>query len=144
MKSTATNVTEVTKQLLQDFCSKNLRAPYWDSNEVEEQASAFDQQLFEHVRTHIHSVTVDSASDEVAAIENMRSAASCTAIEGVAFAPYLKAVIRDKAHASRRILQRPWAVDPYLETVGAVLVSEKNSIAQMIQNSTDLKAWWEE
>ena len=53
-------------------------------------------------------------------------------------------MVRDKAHASRRILQRPWACDPYLELVAGVLVSETNSVAQMIQHSDDLRAWFEE
>ena len=141
ISSTATNVTNVTKQLLVEFCTPNFGCPYVDDPSS---LSSLDEDLFQHIRQHVHSVTVDAAENEIAACENMKCKDSCTAMEGVAFCPNVRTVVRDKAHASRRILQRPWACDPYLELVAGVLVSETNSVAQMVQHSDDLRAWFEE
>ncbi|CAJ1336854.1 unnamed protein product, partial [Effrenium voratum] len=141
VKNTATNVTNLTKQLLNEFCTTNFGCPYYAKSGHADIAS-FDSGLFDHIREHIHSVTVDAASDEIAACTNMQHADSSTAVDGAAFCPNILAVIRDKAHCSRRILARPWSCDPYLDLVAGVLVSEKNSLSQMIQYSDDFRAWF--
>lgn len=139
VSSTATNVTQVTKQLMAEFCTPNFGCPYNPSS-----IASLDEDLLEHIRDHVHSVTVDSAENEIASCHNMVSADSCTAMQGVAFCPNIRTVIRDKAHASRRILQRPWACDAYLDMVAGVLVAETNSIAQMVQASEDNRAFFED
>jgi hypothetical protein len=71
-----------------------------------------------------------SATDSVVAKE-----------QGVeAFAPKLTLVIRDKAHASRRILVRPWHCDEYLNAVASALITESSSLAQLTQHSDDLRS----
>ena len=54
----------------------------------------------------VHALTVEAAGNEVASRQNMRSNKSVTADNAKAFAPNLQVIIRDKAHASRRILER--------------------------------------
>ena len=57
-----------------------------------------------------------------------------------AFAPNLMTIIRDKAHASRRILQRPWSCDDFLSAVANVLFYDPGSVAQLVQHSDELRA----
>ena len=42
--------------------------------------------------------------------------------------PSLKIVVRDRAHASRRIISRGWAADPFLKMVLDMLLNNKMSI----------------
>ena len=74
----------------------------------------------------------------------MMSSRSMTAIRGEPCAPNLHTIIRDKAHASRRILQRPWACNEYLSMIGTSLLSASSSFAQLLQHSTDYQAWYQE
>ncbi len=140
VKGTATNISQVTIQALRQFCTKNHGA--FDVQE----AGHFDQYLFEHIRKILRAITVDSAGNEVAAAENMMSTESVVAVskeDGVeAFAPNLILIVRDKAHASRRILSRPWHCDDYLQTVASSLMTDPSSITQLIQHSSDLRAMY--
>ena len=139
-------MTEFTKRVLKSFATKNEGAPYVDDEKLMS-VRVFDESLYDHIRTAIHSLTVDSASDEIASAENMRSDLSSTATADGAFTPNLSIVIHhdgDKAHASRRILQRPWGCDQYLSAVAASLITETGSLAQTIQHSEDFRSWYEE
>ena len=136
-KGTATNISKVTIQALRQFCTKNFGAV-----EVKEEGH-FDPQLFEHIRKILRAITIDSAENELAAAGNMMSTESVVSVrneDGVeAFAPHLILVVRDKAHASRRILSRPWYCDQYLQTVASSLMTEPSSLTQLIQHSADLR-----
>ena len=68
--------------------------------------------VLNHIRQKIRAICVDSASDELLSCEMMRSATLMG--PNVALCPKLSMVLRDKAHASRRITSRPWIADPYL------------------------------
>ena len=95
--------------------------------------------LFEHIRMHIHSTTVDSASNEIVAAQDM---AASQPGRDFAQLPNHKLIVRDRAHGSRRTLQRPWAADPYLDAIVTSVVLGPNSICQLIQRSDDLRAWY--
>ncbi|CAE7510513.1 unnamed protein product [Symbiodinium sp. KB8] len=135
-KGTASKLNEVTKQALRRFCTTNFAAP----NRKPETAETCDESLYEHVRLHVHALTVDSASNEVAAGEAASSAESRAAHDvGQAFMPNLTVIVRDKAHGSRRVLERPWLADDYLRSVADGLISQPSSFAQLIQHSDDLR-----
>ena len=136
-KGTATNISLVTIQALKHFCTKNFGAPL-----LENASGSFDEALFEHIRMTLHAITVDAAGNELASAENMSSSESVVAKQhGVeAFAPKLTLVIRDKAHASRRILVRPWHCDVYLNAFASALITEPSSLAQLTQHSDDLRS----
>jgi hypothetical protein len=136
-KSTATNITLVTIEALTRFCTKNVGAPF-----IDDLPASFDDALFEHIRTTLRAITVDAAGNELASAENMSSPESVVAkTKGVeAFFPSLTLVIRDKAHASRRILVRPWNCDVYLSAVASALITESSSLAQLTQHSDDLRS----
>ena len=77
--------------------------------------------MFNKVRKNIVCLTVDAAVDEVLSGENMRSSDMSNTQTRVA--PRLKYIIRDAAHASRRLGSRPAAADPYLKDVMTMLVN---------------------
>ena len=50
--------------------------------------------------------------------------------------------LRDRSRAVTRFLSRPWQKDPYLKETVAVLVKGRESPAQLIHNSKDIRAWY--
>ena len=71
-----------------------------------------DKQLLAQIRSKIRIICVDSASDELLSCDMMRSAELMGTTD--ALTPNLSLILRDKAHASKRITSRPWSADPYL------------------------------
>jgi hypothetical protein len=138
-KGTATNISLVTIQTLANFCTKNYGAPFIDAI-----SSVDDDPLFEHIRTTLRSITVDAAGNELASAANMAAPESVVAKakDEEGFFPSLSLVIRDKAHASRRILVRPWNCDVYLSAVASALITESSSLAQLTQHSDDLRSMY--
>ena len=140
VQGTATNVAEATMAVFKEFCTTNHGAPeLQDAGKIQ-----FDATLFQHLRETVHSLTVDAAGNEIAAGECMRSTKSVTATNGEACTPNLHTIIRDKAHASRRILERPWACDCYLSFLGSSFLSASSSLAQLLEHSSDYRAWYQE
>ena len=138
-KNTATNITNATALAMKDFCTPNFGAPYTDKPDP-----PCDEDLLTHMLDSVHSLTVDAASNEVVAGENSMDPQSVTAKvsdEGIRTALFqnLKCIVRDKAHASRRVLERPWACDQYCQSIANKLISQSDSVAQVIEHSPDLR-----
>ena len=75
--------------------------------------------------------------NEVAAGQAMQSADSAAALMlGSAYAPSMTVMVRDKAHGSRRVLERPWHCDLCLES--------SCSLAHLVQWSPELRTWYEQ
>ena len=55
-------------------------------------------------------------------------------------APNIEVTIRDKPHASRRLLSRPWACDPIISDILEAMVLGPDSILQKIEHSLHLQA----
>jgi hypothetical protein len=126
----ATNITAATQRIITRMCTR-----FGGSGSTVEPIRL--PRLLEHIRHTVLCITVDSAADEVLSGEMMR----CTALSGtqMALTPNLKFVIRDKAHASRRIISRPWAADAYLKDIVVMMCKGRDSISRMVQNSLDMR-----
>ena len=57
----------------------------------------------------------------------------------LALTPGLKFVIRDKAHASRRAISRPWEADPFIKDVAWMMARGRGSISRIVQNSLEVR-----
>ena len=55
-------------------------------------------------------------------------------------APNIEMTVRDKPHASRRLLSRPWACDPVISELLDAMLLGSNSILQKIEHSLHLQA----
>ena len=56
-----------------------------------------------------------------------------------ALAPNLRHVVRDKAHATRRLLSRPWYADAVLKEVCMRTFRGRGSLARMVQSSLEIR-----
>ena len=77
-------------------------------------------------------IAADLASDELLSAGILRSG-TLAGGAGV-LTPNLRFVLRDKAHASRRIISRPGAADVYVKDVVDMFARGRGSVARMIQN----------
>ena len=96
----------------------------------------FDVQLATHIRKHVEVFAADGAADEqLAGRMLMESSARGADSElGVAL-PRLRLITRDKAHASRRLLQRTWTADTYISCLTSLVLYSKQSLAKLLQYS---------
>ena len=114
----AYDITEVTGELLDHFAKG-------------------DAKLMEHMRNILEAVCVDAASAETTSARLMM-----THPRGNPVAPNLKAVIRDRAHASRRMISRPWQADEKVNEVTQELIMGNTSIVQRIYHSKLFTEWY--
>lgn len=128
----ARNITLATLKVMQRACSRFANPPA-----ASKMRSFVKKDLLQHVRQTVTSIAVDSASDEVVSAELMRTAVVSPAL--CHLTPQLKFVLRDKAHASRRITSSPWKADSALTQTLKLFATGRGSIARLIQNSHELR-----
>ena len=59
-------------------------------------------------------------------------------------APRTLLTVKDKSHAARRLILRPWTADEVIDDILKTIVTGKHSIVQRIRNSPDLTSIFEE
>ena len=98
-----------------------------------------DEELYRHIRENIILWNSDAAGDEqLAGNESRIWTPSANDVRPLL--PNLVFVHRDKAHAGRRVLRRPWFADEVLKGVHASCVS----MFSAIQHSSVVKSWYQE
>ena len=80
----------------------------------------------------------DAAGDEPGAGRELQRLSSTT----IPTLPNLHLVLRDKAHAARRVTSRPWKADAYNQNVAFEFVWKRHSITNLIQHSHIFKSWF--
>lgn len=93
--------------------------------------------LLKHLKRTVVGLAVDSAADEVLSGEMMKSSSLASMPQTLTC--NLRFVMRDKAHAARRILSRPWAADAFLKDVSNMFVRGRASMARLIQCSHEVR-----
>ena len=130
----ATNISAATQRIITRMCTR-FSGCIGQSVAVETMLP----KLLEHFRQTVMCITVDSARDEVLSGEMMRCKALSCEPQQMALTPNLKFVIRDKAHASRRIISRPWAADDFLWDIINMMCKGKGSISRMLEHSPEIR-----
>ena len=103
------------------------------------QAERVDKKLCAHLAAITEVFVADGAADEQMAGHLLRPSWS----EGLAAdhqrlvrtLPNLQLVVMDRAHASRRVLQRTWDKDEYLNSILKPIIWDKQSLVRVLQNS---------
>ena len=133
----ARNLTKATHRIMKRFCSRFANCPP-DSRQKSRQGKArLKMPLLRHLRNVVTCVTTDAAADEVLSSELMRASVWTELQEQLT--PNLRFVVRDKAHASRRITSRPWSADVRLQEIMSYMCAGKYSIAKQVQFSEEVK-----
>ena len=90
----------------------------------------FDNVLFDHMRLITEAIAADSAENEIVAARDL--------LRG-SFLPNCKFLLRDGAHATRRVLSRCWRADPVLNSILGVFCHDPSSPSQLIQHSLEFR-----
>lgn len=133
----ALNLVKATARIMQRACTRFQPAPGVDFSATPKVQTFVKKDAFRALRHAVVAIVVDSAGDEMLASEMMRS--DRLAASAVALTPNLLHVVRDKAHASRRLLSRPWAADPVLKELCTRTIRGRASIARMVQCSGETR-----
>ena len=101
-----------------------------------------NQALQDHIRNHIEMFTADGASNEQLAGKMLHP----TSLRGDLQhkLPALRLVIRDKAHATRRITERTISADSRLNHIMDTIVLGPSSVSRILRNSRPLASIFEE
>ncbi|CAE7359310.1 unnamed protein product [Symbiodinium microadriaticum] len=131
------SILGLLKSILANAATSLCGAPLNGNSPVKEEPW-LDHDLYEHLRSTTVVWNSDAAGDEMlAAQESQRTPASLDDL--LPLFPNLTFVNRDKAHASRRVAQRPWTAAPELTEVFKTFCSWFKTI----QFSPLLQGWFE-
>ena len=111
----AQNLVKATAHVMRRACTRFAKPPSSLARKYKLPTPKFKSGAYEALRSNIITMVVDAAGDELLASEMMRSADLAHSTRTLT--PNLLHVVRDKAHASRRLLSRPWAADPVLRNM---------------------------
>jgi len=121
----ATNLCLATMTAIEQLCSPFVHQP----NITAVSKSELDTALMKHVCSIVTWWYTDAAAEELSAGEIFMSSTAARTLF-----PNLKICGREKAHASRRVLERPQKAEPYLDDVAAHVLWNYNSIASLLQH----------
>ena len=110
-------------------------------------AKPYDRALQKNLKDKIQILTTDNASSEMLASQQLRGARPHATPGGLATKaalPNVKLVAKDSAHSSTRVLKRPFAKHPHINSVMCELVYNSESFCQKIFHSPLYSKWWKE
>ena len=138
---TSESVNDVTLNAIKSFCQPFTEQPRGTS----EQSAPPDDALKQRLCDKVTIVVTDCQASELLASEQLRGRRA-RATDGLRQAdlPNVKVVGRDMAHASTRLLKRPFAHDRSLEAILEEYVSGTESFSQKVFHSSLLTSWWKE
>ena len=137
--SDAFDITDATDAVIMRFCDPTgIHASTATGKQLvgAREGKRMQTALANHIRSKIEAVCVDSAGNETKSARLMKNPTDPTKAP---VAPNLKAIIRDRAHVSRRMTSRPWSSDEFLSNLAGTVVMGQNSIVQRIQHSVALQ-----
>ena len=123
--SGAGGIRNATESIVRNFCSPGSMTPPGQSA----CDAVLNQELFDCVRAKIEIFVADAAGDEQKAGDLMRSS----------MFPNIRLGLRDAAHATRRVIKRPFEADPTLRDIMQSLFFGKHSIVAALEHSHLLK-----
>lgn len=133
----AMGIQKATLAAIKRFCASMCGAPGTPATA----GMASDLAKLQRVQKSIEVFVSDAASDEIRA--GMMLAGQTVRGEVAKMLPCLRIVLRDKPHASRRLLSRLWKADPFLHQVHSLFVTEEKSPTKLIQYSEQFSAWFQ-
>ena len=115
----ALGVQAATLAAIDKFCTLRGGSPH----QVKSPASSVDAALAKRVASSIEVFVSDAAADEIRAGHLLAGQTTSTILAKEL--PCLRVVLRDKPHASCRLVSRLWKCDPYLHDVHSKFIWEE-------------------
>ena len=132
------DIIRSTEDVVRSFCTAGHGRPPSSSSAGVAAGLAVDEELMAYVKAHVHLFNSDAEGAELRAGQMSRFS-----VRGLAapLFPHLKCVCWDGAHASRRVMRRPWDADAYLRDVIDRFVLSTKSPVSLIHNSPEFRIW---
>ena len=135
--ATSVDVVNAVHNAVARFCTRGKRHP--GINKISQKINT-NPNVQECIRQRIEMFTADGAANEQLAGKMLHP----TSLRGnKTKLPNLRLVIRDKAHATRRITDRTISADCVLERILDVIVVGRPSVARVLKNSRPLASIFE-
>ena len=113
-------IQQATMTCIRKFCTPDLNPP------GKKCKGKLDKRLFKKIVNHVEVLVADAAGDEQKGGRMLRGD-----FQDKNDLPSLKLVLRDRPHAARRLLKRPWSADPSLSQIVDGVAFKKRSICQL-------------
>ena len=134
----AESIAAATAEIMKNFCQP-MRQPPRDSKAGEQ---AVDHDLLRKIQDRVTIVVTDAAAAELLAGELERGRRSFANENGQSNLLHVKLIGRDVAHASTRLLKRPFQVIGALKSIMTEWIHGSDSFAQKVHHSHILSQWW--
>ncbi len=139
----AKKMLAATKHILKVAATRRFAPPQADLVRADACCNEYNRELYNKIRNDIRILCVDSASDELLTGRLMRQVPQYQLQPRVAdqlrpLCKNLQQIERDKAHATRRLMSRPWKVDPFLQEIVEFYIRGKRSMVQILGHSNEL------
>ncbi|CAK9092405.1 Uncharacterized protein SCF082_LOCUS43483 [Durusdinium trenchii] len=134
----ATDILEATRSAMRTFSTsrcnppRNYRGPRPDCDET----------LFDRLTEKCEMVVTDSASSELLAQDLGRGRRGQAGGRTPVLFPNQKITGRDRAHASQRLISRPWESDTLLKALMQSVVQGPDSFCQKVWHSRVYSSWF--
>ena len=138
VSGSADSIALATDTLMESFCTVRRHPPR--ASCVTE--ASVDQALLQHLRKSVTIIVTDAASSEQLATDLQRGRREFADESGQATMTNVKLVGRDAAHASTRLLKRPFQACAELKCIMQEWCHGSDSFAQKVQHSPVLAQWW--
>ena len=120
-------IVNCTKQIIDDFCTVGLGRPGGNRNLQP------DKDLVDKITSRIEFNASDAEGAMVLAGRKMQEVL-----------PKMRCGSWDLAHGFRRIASRPWSKDPVIKDIVETVVTGRQSIIRLVQNSPEFSAWYKD
>ena len=140
LEGSAESIATATAQIMQHFCQP-WKCPPRGSAKAE---GVVDEDLLHRLKHRVSIIVTDAASAELLASDlhrGVRRAADQTQTLDIAM-PNIKIVGRDCAHATTRLLKRPFSKSPTLNSLMQEWIHGSDSFCQKVWHSPLLSKWW--
>ena len=127
-------VAACVRKAVRRLCTRRQPHPCMNRSRTKPTVVARAEHL---ILKRIEMITADGAANEQLALKLLHPMSARTSKVGVGKLPGLKLILRDKAHASRRLTERTFRSDPLLQQICDVVLFSKNSIAKLLCYSGD-------
>ena len=121
---------EATMACIRKFCTLDLNPPGKKSFKPK-----LDKSLFNKITTNVEMLVADAAADEQKGCRMLRVDFQVDSAQ----LPSLKLVFRDRPHAARCLIKRPWSADPVLDRIVDLVAFQKRSICQLTSRDRSAK-----
>ena len=141
--SNAHDIAAAVHRAVSSFCTRRAIHPALNTPRAQlNHCGQCNASLQKHILDRIEMFTADGAANEQLAAKMLHPASLRSSL--CQKLPNLRMILRDRAHATRRLTERTFQADSKLDRIMRVVVLGETSVARLLKNSRQLQCMFEE